>query len=117
MSKNLGIYVHIPYCRSKCPYCDFFSMRATKKDYNNYVIILKKSIINWSEKTDKTVDTIYIGGGTPSVLNAQQIADIIYTVKSSFNYADNLEVTMEANPKSALDFDFSLAYKAGLNRV
>lgn len=117
MSKNVGIYIHIPYCRSKCPYCDFFSMRGNSGEYQNYVSILKESILNWSHKIDKTVDTIYIGGGTPSVLSAEQIADIISAIKASYNCADNMEITMEANPKSALRFDFPVAVSAGLNRV
>ena len=117
MSKNLGLYLHIPFCRSKCPYCDFFSMRASCEEYDNYVEILKDKIKYWSTKTDKIVDTIYFGGGTPSVLKAEQISDILYTIKNSFNCAEDIEITMEANPKSAIDFDFKTAHNAGLNRV
>lgn len=117
MSDNLGIYIHIPFCRGKCPYCDFFSLRGNANDYNTYIVSLKELIIEWSLKLKKTVDTIYIGGGTPSVLEAEQIADIINTVKSHFTVAENAEVTMEANPKSALSFDFDIAKNAGVNRV
>ena len=117
MNSNLGLYLHIPFCRSKCPYCDFFSMRASESEYEDYVNTLIKQIKYWSGKTDKTVDTIYIGGGTPSVLKPEQIADILFTIKNCFNCADEIEITMEANPKSALEFDFSLARKSGLNRV
>ena len=117
MSDNLGLYFHIPFCRSKCPYCDFFSMRADENDYENYIEILKNKIKYWSSKTDKTVDTIYIGGGTPSVLKAEQIADLLNTIKESFNLADKAEISMEANPKSAIDFDFKTAREAGMNRV
>lgn len=117
MSKNLGLYLHIPFCRSKCPYCDFFSMRASQGDYDNYVEILNEKIKYWSSKTDKIVDTIYLGGGTPSVLKAEQISDLLYTVKNCFNCADDIEITMEANPKSAIEFDFKAANQAGLNRV
>lgn len=117
MSKNLGLYLHIPFCRSKCPYCDFFSMRANQEEYDNYIKILKENIKYWSSKTDKVVDTIYFGGGTPSVLKAEQIADLIYTIKNSFNCSPEIEISMEANPKSAIDFDFKTAYNAGLNRV
>ena len=117
MSRNLGIYLHIPFCRSKCPYCDFFSMRASEPDYNNYIEALKKCIHFWSSETEKTVDTIYIGGGTPSLMSAGQIVKIINAVKSSFNCSDNIEITIEANPKSAVGFDFELARQSGLNRV
>lgn len=117
MSKKLGVYIHIPYCRGKCPYCDFFSMCGSESDYTAYVETLKKNIKFWSDKINKTVDTIYIGGGTPSVLKANQIKDIINTVKKEFTVIDGAEITMEANPKSALNFDFELAKKSGLNRV
>ena len=117
MNNNLGIYIHIPFCRNKCPYCDFFSIRANATDYKNYVEILKNRIKHWSTSVNKIADTIYIGGGTPGVLSAEQIAEIISTVKSSFACSDKMEITMEANPKSACDFDFSIAEKAGLNRV
>ncbi|MCR5653786.1 MAG: radical SAM family heme chaperone HemW [Ruminococcus sp.] len=117
MSQNLGIYLHIPFCRSKCPYCDFFSMRASEHDYNNYIDALKRCIHFWSSKIDKTVDTIYIGGGTPSLLSACQIVEILTAVKSSFDCSANTEITIEANPKSAVGFDFELARQSGLNRV
>ena len=117
MSDNMGIYLHIPFCRGKCPYCDFYSLRANESDYNNYVKILKNSIKYWSKRISKTADTIYIGGGTPSVLSSEQIADIITAAKSSFRCSDDIEITMEANPKSAINFDFSAAVDAGLNRV
>ncbi len=117
MSENIGLYLHIPFCRSKCPYCDFFSMRASQEEYDNYVEILKDKIKYWSEKTDKTVDSIYFGGGTPSVLKAEQIADLLNTIKNSFNCSPKMEISMEANPKSALEFDFMTAHQAGINRV
>ena len=77
MSNTIGIYIHIPFCRSKCPYCDFFSMRGNINEYKNYVEILKDKIIYWSKKINKTVDTVYIGGGTPSVLGDELIFEII----------------------------------------
>ncbi len=117
MSDNLALYIHIPFCRGKCPYCDFFSLRGDTQDYNSYIVSLKEAIIYWSEKIDKKVDTIYIGGGTPSVLKAEQVADIINTIKSHFKVTENAEITMEANPKSALNFDFSIVKEAGLNRM
>lgn len=116
-SNSLGIYIHIPYCRSKCPYCDFFSMRGNKADYIEYVDLLKNSVKYWSGKTDKTVDTIYLGGGTPSVLGADSVYEIIKSVKEYFNVTNNAEITMEANPSSGKFFDFEKVKEIGLNRV
>lgn len=117
MSNNLGLYIHIPFCRSKCPYCDFFSMRASESDYFDYVCALKEKIAHWSEKLDKTVDTIYLGGGTPSVLGAELICDIISCVKENFKVSENAEITMEANPASGKFFDFNAAAEVGVNRI
>ncbi len=117
MSNTIGIYIHIPFCRGKCPYCDFFSIRGNKNDYISYVNILKENIKFWSNKTEKTVDTIYIGGGTPSLIGADLIYEILKSVKNNFTVSDNAEITMEANPTSADSFDFSMLRSFGLNRV
>lgn len=117
MSKYLGLYIHIPFCRSKCPYCDFFSFRGTRENYKEYVEILKKKIVMWSQKTTKTIDTIYFGGGTPSVIGSQFLCDILCTIKNNFKVAKNSEITFEVNPSSGRFFDFEIARKAGFNRV
>ena len=117
MSEKLGIYIHIPFCRSKCPYCDFFTFRADKCETENYVNVLCDKIKFWGKKVDKTVDTIYLGGGTPSILSAETCGRIIDTVKNSFNVENNAEITIEVNPFSGRSFDFGEVYKHGVNRV
>lgn len=117
MSNTIGIYIHIPFCRSKCPYCDFFSMRGNINEYKKYVEILKDKIIYWSKMINKTVNTVYIGGGTPSVLGDELIFDIIKCVKDNFNVTDNAEITIEVNPSSGKFMEFSRLKKIGLNRV
>lgn len=117
MSNSIGLYIHIPFCRSKCPYCDFFSMRGNQEKYQQYVDILKNNIRVWSKKINKTVDTIYFGGGTPSVLGAEALCDILDTVKNHFNVSKNCETTFEVNPSSSLFFDFKKAKDVGFNRV
>ena len=117
MSNTFGIYIHIPYCRSKCPYCDFFSMRGNNNDYNEYVEILKDKIKFWSKKTNKEVDTIYIGGGTPSVIGTENLYNIISTIKNCFNVNNDSEITIEINPESGKNIDFKTLKDIGLNRA
>jgi oxygen-independent coproporphyrinogen-3 oxidase len=117
MSNKLGLYIHIPFCRSKCPYCDFFSKRANYNDYTDYAKSVRDKLIIWSEKTDKEIDTVYFGGGTPSVVGADIICDIINCIKEYFILSDNAEITMEANPASGRFFDFAKVYNSGVNRV
>lgn len=117
MSNSIGIYIHIPFCQSKCPYCDFFSMRKKSDDYINYVKILKEKIKYWSKKINKTVDTVYFGGGTPSVIGSDLICEILQFINENFNLNKNAEITMEANPASGKFFDFNNAKKYGVNRI
>ncbi|MBR2279619.1 MAG: radical SAM protein, partial [Ruminococcus sp.] len=117
MSNTIGIYIHIPFCRSKCPYCDFFSMRGNINEYKKYVEILKDKIIYWSKKINKTVNTVYIGGGTPSVLGDELIFEIIKCIKGNYSVTDNAEITIEVNPSSGKYMDFSSLNRIGLNRV
>ena len=63
---NIGLYLHIPFCKTKCPYCDFYSMRGDDSDRDMYVIALIESMEQWAEKLGRKADTLYLGGGTPS---------------------------------------------------
>ncbi len=117
MNNSVGIYIHIPYCRSKCPYCDFFSLRGNYDDYKSYVAVLKESIKYWGKKCDKTADTIYFGGGTPSVLGTELICEILDYIFKNFRVDENAEITIEANPSSGKFFDFFAVKKLGVNRV
>ncbi len=117
MSDTIGLYIHIPFCHSKCPYCDFFSIRGNKTDYSGYVNLLESKIKSWGKKIDKMVDTVYIGGGTPSILGAQLICYILDCVKNNFKVTDDAEITMEANPFSGKIFDFAEVKRHGVNRV
>lgn len=117
MSDTIGLYIHIPFCHSKCPYCDFFSILGKNYDYNKYVKILKDNIRLWSGKIQKHVDTIYFGGGTPSLIGADLLCDILETVKTSFNVTENAEITLEVNPNSGKFFDFNKVKNSGFNRL
>lgn len=114
---NLGLYVHIPFCVSKCQYCNFYSINQL--DYvNDYLVALIKEIERESAKyKDCNVDTIFIGGGTPSILPTGAVSLIINTIKNCYNVDTNCEITMESNPNS-IDYTKAVSWKeAGVNRI
>ena len=117
MSNSIGLYIHIPFCKHKCPYCDFFSGNADENAFDNYVIELKDKIKYWSEKAKRDVATVYFGGGTPSVLGADRLWDILDFIKFNFNIQNNAEITVEVNPDSAKTIDFKKMYACGFNRI
>lgn len=117
-NNSLGVYIHIPFCDGKCNYCDFYSFKATENEMKNYIELLNDNIRRWAEKyKDKIVDTIYFGGGTPSVLGTESLVCVLKTVLSSFKIASDCEITLEANPSSARSVCFSKLKSAGFNRV
>lgn len=111
-----GIYIHIPFCRSRCSYCDFATdVYKSAEIVESYVSALTKEIGNFP--TSETVDTIYFGGGTPSLLSARQLEKILKTVHKKFPVADNAEITMEMNP-ATVTLETLKAYKnLGVNRA
>ena len=115
--ENLGIYIHIPFCAKKCAYCDFYSM-CDLSLRENYVDALVAQISSFrAEAKNRIVDTIYIGGGTPSILSGEQILRILKTVRKVFKVSEDAEITMEANP-GTLDPGKLVAYhEAGINRL
>lgn len=117
-NNSLGLYIHIPFCDGKCNYCDFYSFKAAEDTKDKYVEVLIDKINNWSTKLkDKTVDTIYFGGGTPSVLRTERLVKILKTALNSFRIASDCEITLEANPSSAISINFTELKSEGFNRV
>ena len=113
---TLGLYVHIPFCRHKCLYCDFPSYAGLERYRDGYVQALCRDIAA-SPYAGEEADTIYIGGGTPSLLAAGEIGRILETLRRTFRIADDAEITMEANPDS-LDYDKAAALAdCGVNRL
>lgn len=114
---NLGIYVHIPFCVSKCLYCNFYSEPKLNL-INDYVLSLVKEIKRESEKYKNfNINTIFIGGGTPSVLPAGSVSVIIGAIKKFFKVDSNCEITIESNPNSINYTNASEWFSAGVNRV
>lgn len=116
MNNPIGLYLHVPFCDSKCAYCDFYSYRADVALYKRYTDTLCEHIRLAGERLNRTVDTLYFGGGTPSLLGGERIARLVDTVKSSFGEKID-EITVECNPADDLKVDFELMKKAGVNRI
>ena len=125
--KNVGIYVHIPFCKQKCKYCDFKSYVGKEnkiKDYIKWLVYEIKEIgegnrLDYENNLDDlaVIDTIYIGGGTPSFIESKYIKDIMDTIKKNYTLAENVEVTIEVNPGTVTE-EKLLDYKnAGINRL
>ena len=119
--KEIGIYIHIPFCIKKCEYCDFVSYCNKKEYVPQYINALKKEIKNNINKEYK-ITTIYIGGGTPSSIEENYIADIIKTIKLNMNDEDlknfeNIEVTIEVNPGTVNKEKLQVYKKIGINRL
>jgi oxygen-independent coproporphyrinogen-3 oxidase len=95
-SEQAGLYIHIPFCLSKCGYCSFYSIKSVNL-ISEYITALKKEI-KYYRKTFSSFDSIYIGGGTPSLLAPEQIADIFTAINKNYKIDVNSEITMEANP-------------------
>lgn len=117
MSEAISLYIHIPFCKSKCPYCDFYSKAAVESDYYEYTKIMIDKIKYWSRKTDKMVSTIYFGGGTPSVLGADRLCKILSEIRDNFSVCKDAEITVEINPDTGKFIDFEKMHKYGFNRV
>lgn len=119
--KEIGIYIHIPFCIKKCEYCDFVSYCNKKEYVPQYINALKKEIKNNINKEYK-ITTIYIGGGTPSSIEENYIADIIETIKLNMNEEnlkdfENIEVTIEVNPGTVNKEKLQVYKKIGINRL
>ncbi len=117
MSNSIGLYIHIPFCKSKCPYCDFFSGKGSEAEFDSYCDILIKSIKLWGEKVKNSVSTIYFGGGTPSIIGTERLCKILSEVKESFLIEDEAEITVEINPESGKKIDFNALKGSGFNRI
>ncbi len=112
---NIGLYIHIPFCEKKCAYCDFYSCIPLADVINEYLSSLEKQIKKWGGELGCPIDTLYIGGGTPSLLG-DKIIPLIENVRDNFCVSENAEITAELNPCSAEGFLRS-ARLAGVNRL
>ncbi len=117
--RSLGLYIHIPFCRSKCVYCDFYSLPRAEERMDGYVSALTRQLSAWRARAaDCTADTVYFGGGTPSCLGGERLCALLGAVFESFRVAPGAEITLEANPDSAQDSSMLRSLRAaGFNRI
>lgn len=117
--RPLGLYLHIPFCKAKCAYCDFYSLPRSEEKMDAYVAALTAHLTETAPMAaGHTVDTVYFGGGTPSYLGAERITQLLQTVKKHYRVAKDAEITLEANPDSLFDWKALRALRRlGLNRI
>lgn len=115
----LGIYVHIPFCKRKCAYCDFYSLSCPQDaQMDAYLCALQKQIRDFfSREGQCPVDTLYIGGGTPSVFGAARLCALLQTIRDSACLLPDAEITVEVNPESVSDDLLRALRAAGVNRI
>lgn len=114
--KKLGIYVHIPFCKRKCNYCDFYSIKWDREVEDRYIKSLVKEINSYNGM-EYVVDTIFFGGGTPTIIKHENIERVIQEIKSTFKVDKNSEITIEANPNTLTYENLSMYKKTGINRL
>ncbi|MCQ2910630.1 MAG: radical SAM family heme chaperone HemW [Clostridia bacterium] len=118
MNKEIGLYVHIPFCKSKCIYCDFCSFANKEDKIDEYIDMLIKEMNLYKEVVkDRIIKTVFIGGGTPTILSCDQLKKLVNAIKENFTFKDEIEFTCEANP-GTLDIDKLKTLKElGVNRL
>ena len=115
---QIALYVHIPFCQTKCPYCDFNTYAGIEPLIPSYTNALTTEILHWGALLGRPrVSTIFFGGGTPSYVPRQSIAAIMEAAQSAFHVASDAEVTMEANPGDLLGNDVEHLTRLGINRL
>lgn len=113
---DLGIYIHVPFCGKKCGYCDFYSLKYSKDNADAYVQAVLRNL-DYYGKPQTPVDTVYFGGGTPSLLSTDQLALIIERIQNRFSLEDNCEITLEANPSGLSPDRLKKLRYIGINRL
>ncbi|MFW5654429.1 MAG: radical SAM family heme chaperone HemW [Roseicyclus sp.] len=115
---DFGLYVHWPYCQAKCPYCDFNSHVARHVDHERWLAAYRAEIARIAAETGpRTLRSIFFGGGTPSLMAPETVAGIIEAARAAWSWANDVEITLEANPTSSEAARFRAFHEAGVNRV
>lgn len=116
---TLGLYIHIPFCKSKCAYCDFYSLSHCEEKMDGYVEALRRHLKEAAPRLEReTVDTVYFGGGTPSYLGEKRLCRLLGEIKKDYRVAPDAEITLEANPDSAGEVRaLRRLRRAGFNRI
>ncbi|MFM2115929.1 MAG: hypothetical protein RIQ80_28, partial [Actinomycetota bacterium] len=123
LNKPFSVYIHVPYCKKRCGYCDFNTYTPNELDVND-------QIDSWAEATVKeiklakkvlkeylVIDTIFFGGGTPSLIGNNELSYVLNTLKENFYFANDLEITLEANPDDINDEKIEIWQENDINRI
>ncbi len=118
-TNNLGLYIHIPFCRQKCKYCDFLSFPCTSEQvYGEYVTAVGMEMdMRREDCAGYETDSVFIGGGTPSLLSPEDLTRLMEKVRENFRVTDDAEITIEANPASLTRDKIAAYLAAGINRI
>ncbi len=119
MKKTLGVYIHIPFCQKKCLYCDFCSFTGREKsEIDRYAAKVSEQLGFWSGKCrDYTVDTVYFGGGTPTLMSVENFKTIMASLREGFDVSGNAEITTECNPATTNSESLEQLRELGINRL
>ena len=112
----IGLYIHVPFCLSKCPYCDFYSGPPTEEGMDRYTDAVCRSLREWGGRRRERADTLYFGGGTPSLLGGRRLQRILEQSREVFGL-EGAEITLEANPADELKETLRCFAAAGGNRL
>lgn len=112
----IGVYIHVPFCAQKCPYCDFYSTQWRIPTEEAYVEAIRRDLKKYAAQKP-AADTLYFGGGTPSLIQPQSIAAMIDAVKANFDLSPDAEITLECNPCTVTEKRAAAWASAGINRV
>ena len=116
--RDLSIYIHIPFCARKCLYCDFLSFSASAAEIKSYVNLLLREIKEQSVfYRDHRVISVFLGGGTPSILPAEAVGRILETVREYYRMTEGAEITVECNPGTVTAEKFIDYITCGINRL
>ena len=114
----LALYAHIPFCETKCPYCDFNTFAGIDGLMPSYVAALRRELAAWGDVlAHPEVETVFFGGGTPSYLPAEDMSSVVETIRSTFHVAPAAEVTLEANPGDLTAAKLAAYLECGVNRL
>ena len=118
MTEPSSLYIHIPFCVSKCPYCSFVSWPGMESLHQRYVAALLREA-EWLRQNTaaQPLSTLFLGGGTPTILAGQELAAIVTTCKELFGFSDQAEISIEANPKTIDQAKLALLHRSGINRL
>lgn len=114
---DFSLYIHVPFCKAKCRYCDFYSLAPDGNDTDLYTVRVVEEMQKWGARIVRPISTLYLGGGTPTLLGGEGIGRIITAAQRIFTIRDNAEITLECNPADDLRDTLSAAKKAGVNRL